>query len=1105
MDVERVIFVCDNMRSVQKLGLKEGLSFIKQACEATVRPFFFVVGAGISNPPIKLACEMVEDFKKEARKHHRYHEPIETEAIAVYSHWFSQAYRSAVERQDYIKRQIVGKYISPPNFQLAHILLNRNVATLVVTPNFDDFLSHALHLFGEQPIVYDKPETFERIDSERDEIQIVQVHGSYAFYDSSNLKEEILEQAEGVGGQPTRIANIIENLLSRRSPLVIGYSGWEGDVIMAALRRRLSRGRLPNNVYWFCYEEKTINLLPDWLKHHPNVFFVVFSAEPRKAYDIGRTEPTRIASEKALTKDLGSTKTFRQQRPESVLSAHDVFVEFVKTFEIPIPALTRDPLRFFIDQLSKYLPRRDDKSRVGDKYSIRSVIDRLKQAKRIEEEAITKIITSKLEKVRNALRSSQYGAVIELSKDVEPTQLSNEQKNEIIAGLWSAVEKIRDNSDLELIACDLIIKIGSYLSLSSINYATKVALAKAYVGRGLVLGERGEYEESITAFDNAINRIGKAGRRELNEALVMALINKAVMLNEQGYFGGALGLYQKVIKRFGKARDLALQRGIVRAFYNKSVSLSALGRNKAIVRTYAEAIKRFSKVDDVDVAEVVASSLINKGYFHGVYGEVDKEIESYDEVVTRYGGSGDLRLERSVAKALTNKAIALLTAGKYDNAIDVSARVIRRYKDENSLSLQQSVSKAFLVQGDALSQCGSKQRAIEMYNKVVSRYNLISDPSLQQAVAFALVKKGNQYINVQQATNAFDRVIKDFGKSHDPLVREQVAIALFNKATKWAETQDYKDAISVYREMDKRYSRIPSPSMQVMVSRALVNKGSALIAMRRNLEAIRVSDSVVARFSEVDDTNVQSNVAASLFNKGVALTKVRDTIHANQVFDDLVQRFAHSADESINVHVAKAILAKSQNLHRLGQNTEALESVERMLHQFAKSKFGAVQMSLPSALLHRGFILGKLERYDDAIKTYGNLLRRYRKMTGAEFDEYIATAKNGVSFQLILQAKSDLRKGKLSVATARLRRAQEIAKTALKHTTTPRITGFIWENLGYASFLLGNKRISREALRNAFRIGAEDAFKGALEDATINTVKEDKEFIKLVRSIWASM
>jgi hypothetical protein len=119
---------------VKRLSLDEALSHIRQTCEQRVRPFCFIVGAGISNPPVKLAGQMIDDFKKEARKRGRYLDPVENQSIDIYSHWFSRAYLDPSERQNYLRKQIVSKQLSHASFRLAHILLNQTTIASVVIP-----------------------------------------------------------------------------------------------------------------------------------------------------------------------------------------------------------------------------------------------------------------------------------------------------------------------------------------------------------------------------------------------------------------------------------------------------------------------------------------------------------------------------------------------------------------------------------------------------------------------------------------------------------------------------------------------------------------------------------------------------------------------------------------------------------------------------------------------------------------------------------------------------------------------------------------------------------------------------------------------------------
>lgn len=111
-----------------------------------------------------------------------------------------------------------------------------------------------LRLFGEEPAVCDHPRTVGRIDRERSAIQIVHVHGSYLLYGCANLRGEVAGRARADEETSFTMVGLLDSLLWNRSPLVIGYSGWEGDVVMSALKRRLRGGNpLAQSVYWFCY------------------------------------------------------------------------------------------------------------------------------------------------------------------------------------------------------------------------------------------------------------------------------------------------------------------------------------------------------------------------------------------------------------------------------------------------------------------------------------------------------------------------------------------------------------------------------------------------------------------------------------------------------------------------------------------------------------------------------------------------------------------------------------------------------------------------------------------------------------------------------------
>jgi hypothetical protein len=184
--------------ATREIDWQTGVSEIRQACDGSKggkSRFFIIAGAGISSPYVPTAREIERDCRETAKKYGRTDEPTSKSPLDTYSHWLQKAFPQARDRQQYFRKLIEKKPISHANFRLAHLLTAKSLATLVVTPNFDQFLSGALNLFGQAHVVCDHPATAERIDPESEEIQVVHVHGTYWFYDCCNLRGEIEARA----------------------------------------------------------------------------------------------------------------------------------------------------------------------------------------------------------------------------------------------------------------------------------------------------------------------------------------------------------------------------------------------------------------------------------------------------------------------------------------------------------------------------------------------------------------------------------------------------------------------------------------------------------------------------------------------------------------------------------------------------------------------------------------------------------------------------------------------------------------------------------------------------------------------------------------------
>ena len=190
------------------------------------QPFFLIVGAGVSCPEVPLASRIVQDLRSSARAHiRRVDDPMDD-----YSNVLAAVKPNPEQRRKYFEKLIVGKRIPPACLSIAYLLYEKKFDTLI-TPNFDDFVTRALRLFDTTPQVYDRRESIKVANWENKRTQLVHVHGTYRDYDILNLKGEIKEN-KGITSQ-------LAALLRNRSPVVLGYAGWSGDVIMAALKERL--------------------------------------------------------------------------------------------------------------------------------------------------------------------------------------------------------------------------------------------------------------------------------------------------------------------------------------------------------------------------------------------------------------------------------------------------------------------------------------------------------------------------------------------------------------------------------------------------------------------------------------------------------------------------------------------------------------------------------------------------------------------------------------------------------------------------------------------------------------------------------------------------
>lgn len=339
-----------------EITLDEGIQIISDTVELLNDKnnfaYFFIVGAGISVPEIPTASKIIEICKEKvkARGEDAYQRalansvPYESNPSQLYSSWIDSAFPNPINRSAFYRDLIKKAKISSGNLMLAQILQSKAVTNTVFTTNFDDKVEQALDIIGSKDVFSSENKADNLvINVNSEEIQIVHVHGTYRFYDIANLSNEISDvscQSEMVSS-----SQVLRTFLQQKAPIVLGYSGWENDVIMKSIKERLAYP-IPYKYIWVCYSRKDYESLPDWLKNNNNVSIII---------PPDNTDPCNESE-----KDIESV--FRQDSDKGgfQIPATLFLGRLIAQLKIAPPKIFVNPYEYFSSMVENTLPGNED-------------------------------------------------------------------------------------------------------------------------------------------------------------------------------------------------------------------------------------------------------------------------------------------------------------------------------------------------------------------------------------------------------------------------------------------------------------------------------------------------------------------------------------------------------------------------------------------------------------------------------------------------------------------------------------------------------------------------------------------------------------------------
>lgn len=750
----------------KKIGLIEAVEDIVEAC--AYNKFCFIVGAGISYPPIDLAYKIKMECKDKILENKKkmgiayddsilnriYDDPAE-EYFALIEKAFSDVRR----RWEYFKEKVSNKPISISNILLAQILISKKISSIVITPNFDDFLSRALSLINIPHVTIDNPKVMDRFKLERDEIQIIHTHGTYKFYDICNTRNEIEERA-GM----EKLHEILKEIFVNRSPIVIGYSGWKSDSIMTVLNSFVDR-HLDNNIYWFCYEEDALKVLPEEFKEHPDVFFVVPD----------RHEPT-------VDKEFGELRLYN--KPITELSSDDVLMEFIKVIKMEPPMPFKYPIEFYERFLknSLYIANRQGKSFYFDSALI-MVKFGIECASEFKKE-----FANRIKQLESFTKKSRYKQAIKIALDLSNHFLDKDQMDEFFRVLRKISSSIPGNyrkkkeigSIIENIFTNLFNRNPHLSEFPHEEICAKTIKLEFLLKLGI------EQDISGTFTDIASNHGDSPDKKVQNR--LKSLFNKICLSTGHIHNEEKLRIYETLIQYYDYSTNPFLHVCVLKAHYLKGLVEIELNRSKEAQSSFDRVIELYksSTFEYPKFQEWIGRAIIEKGKILREKNKLKKAHDLFEEIKKRFDGATNPNIKMLMNKAKEERQKPAPIEDKIYSNIEVllSTEALPEEKIIKAKNILRMIILGFGIGEDELNILG---RFIEKYRNIGEK--------IDEFIALVLVTGGEMRSNLERGSDgdlyklfpydemeASNEIISRFWHSDEPKLIKFVINALEKKA-----------------------------------------------------------------------------------------------------------------------------------------------------------------------------------------------------------------------------------------------------------------------------------------------------------------------------------
>lgn len=853
-EISKAYYFINNDESESDYGKEAYNKYVKQY------PYFFIAGAGISAESVKTAAQITSECRRICRKSQYSSTSGNTEEQYLY--WLENAFPHKETRKRYIENLVKDKKIPESAIKLANILQSRKVSNLVVTPNFDTFVYQALKLFGENNVlVADSCKSAGKLNIENNSLNILHVYGTYEFYDCCAL--HYLKERNNLEDELFSVRSFLRTALNGMSPVVIGYSGWEDDVIMSELKERFKMP-LKYKMYWFCHTEEEYKNLPSWIKYYDkerkitrdDVVFVLPKEENIYGFEMD---------------DNLSCTDFNE-----TLDADDILSSFINEFDIKSPEIIRNPIKFlkkyfrenFSDNIyCDYLLLRfneygDDEEIIAIKEAIinKDISSFLNKTKDFAEnaeshdESSVRMLLNYLELIvkehmaaglrKNDLRKTInlyktiYKHIDKSATDKDKINYIKIQLEEILAsdnyriinkGIDDVLNLINTVSETteeykEVYRKCINIKL-SYTEEDSDELYSRIIekiekwddaedkklLIRMYIERAIFLEDDDNIEDAVTMLDNAEKYFGYVNDDDWLESVsILCRYRKAQLFNEQEKYDKALLEIEALKSRYYDRDDLKLKEQLADALILKGSILKKNNKFDEAEDSFEEIYSKYSRDKDEDIRRKAVKALMNKAEVLEMDENFYEAIEVYNDVINRYKDDYDIELRRIAAQARLNKLVILTKSEKDQIIVRKCDEILRIYKEETDPKINLIALQVTLCKAIGLHNSGKQKEAMELYNDIIKARKEDADIKMKSLIMEAKIFKSyclkdNTESLELDAKEMCNEIITLCKADEDKKAKNKAVETMLNQADSLIKSGNVDEGIKIYNEIEITY------------------------------------------------------------------------------------------------------------------------------------------------------------------------------------------------------------------------------------------------------------------------------------------------------------